>query len=92
MEEHLKLLGFIVQDKVTKFEGVIVSISFDLFGCIQAVVQPKIKDGNTPECRWFDLKRLKPLSKCPVMEIPSFIIVPGGNELPAFPSLPHKSY
>ena len=34
---HLELLGQKVEDKVTGFRGVVTTISFDLYGCIQAV-------------------------------------------------------
>jgi hypothetical protein len=69
MQEHMKLLGHKVRDRVTRFEGVVSSISFDLYGCVQAIVTPKIgKDGKQPESAWFDTKRLEVLSSTRVME------------------------
>lgn len=57
--DPLQLLGFVMQDRVTSFRGVVTSISFDLYGCIQAVVQPtQATDGAIPEGRWFDIGRL----------------------------------
>lgn len=73
MIDNLKLLGLKVKDKVTGFSGVVTSISFDLYGCVQAIVHPGIgKDGKALECHWFDVGRLEILSKKPVMQTPTF--------------------
>jgi hypothetical protein len=83
MEKSLKLLGFKVKDVTTGFEGVVTSVSFDLYGCVQAIVTPgKSKDGKLGEGYWFDVKRLKVTSKSPVMEQPTFDVVPGGYDKP----------
>ena len=58
-EKHLNLLGMKVEDKVTGFKGVVASISFDLYGCVQAIVNPGAdKDGKLMEQCWFDVSRL----------------------------------
>jgi len=90
MNEHFKLLGFKVRDAVTGFHGVVTTISFDLYGCVQAIVSPGKCDekGDFGESRWFDTKRLIALSKKSVMEVPTFDVVPGGQELPGYPSKP----
>lgn len=67
VEKHLELLGFNVKDKITGFEGVVSSISFDVYGCIQATVTPMSKDGECPESVWIDVIRLDPTSEKPVM-------------------------
>lgn len=55
----LSLLGRRAEDKITGFEGVITSVCFDLYGCVQAVISPAIdKDGKLKEGAWFDVKRL----------------------------------
>lgn len=73
MEEHIDLLGMKVEDKVTGFKGVVSSISFDLYGCVQAVVAPGMdKDGKLPEGKWFDVARLTVTSESPVMDRPNF--------------------
>jgi hypothetical protein len=83
MKEHLKLLGCKVCDTVTGFAGVVSSISFDLYGCVQAVVTPGIdKDGKFVDGRWFDTKRLIVVDPTPVMEVPKFTAIPGGQCLP----------
>ena len=40
IKKHLDLLGHKVKDKVSDYTGVVISISFDLYGCIQADVRP----------------------------------------------------
>ncbi len=48
-----------VEDKVTKAKGVVDSISFDLYGCVQAGVNPGLdKDKKQMDCKWFDVSRL----------------------------------
>ena len=72
IEKHMQLLGMIVKDKVTNFEGVVTSVSFDLYGCIQAIVCPPASGSEIKESRWFDVTRLKVKSKKPVMNLPDF--------------------
>ena len=73
-ENHLELLGLPVEDSVTGFEGVVASINYDLYGCIQAAVTPKAEESATKveNSHWFDVTRLKPTSLRPVMEAPDF--------------------
>jgi len=69
----MSLLGMKVTDKVTGFKGVVTAISFDLFGCIQAIVTPAVSEGSKQEdSRWYDVSRLKVESKKVVMEIPNY--------------------
>ena len=73
VEQHIALLGMKVVDKVTGFRGVVASVSFDLYGCIQAVVTPACgKAGKQEDGRWFDVQRLTVTSKEPVMPVPSY--------------------
>lgn len=73
IENHLKVLGFRAKDKVTGFKGVITSVSFDLYGCIQAVLNPGLdKDGKFGDQAWFDIARLQIENKIPVMPCPDF--------------------
>lgn len=58
--DHLNLLGHKVTDRVTGFTGVVTSVSFDLYGCIQAIVHPGLdKDGKPSDQCWFDVNRLQ---------------------------------
>jgi hypothetical protein len=87
MESHLELLGRRAEDKITGFKGVVSSISFDLYGCVQAwLTQPIGKDGKQPDGAWFDVKRLTKLSR-PVMPAPDFALPEIG---PAEKSSPHR--
>lgn len=75
MKEAIAFLGFKVRDRVTGFVGVVTSISFDLYGCIQAIVSPVVtteKPNEIADSRWFDVKRLECLEDKPVMEAQSF--------------------
>ena len=72
-DSHFKLLGFKVKDSVTGFKGVVTTLSFDLYGCIQAIVTPTIDGtGKTQDGQWFDITRLEVKSKKPVMRLPNF--------------------
>lgn len=89
MKEHFKLLGLPVLDAVTGFTGVVTSISFDLYGCVTALVTPKKpKEGDSQDSRWFDTKRLKSTSSKPVLPVPTFAFVPGGQSKPVHQSQP----
>lgn len=86
IKTHLNLLGMKVEDRVTGFKGVLVSVSFDLYGCIQAVVNPGLdKDGKLDDAKWFDVNRLIVTSAEPVMNRPNFDFgqVAEGNHGPA---------
>jgi hypothetical protein len=73
VRKHLDFLGLKVVDKVTGFKGICTSIGFDLYGCVQAVINPGLdKDGVAIESVWFDIARLKVTDKKPVMDVPDF--------------------
>jgi len=77
IQKHLDMLGLDVEDRVTGFKGVVTSISFDLFGCIQAVVNPGTdKEGKVRDSHYFDVNRLEILSHTPVMRLPDFDLGP----------------
>ena len=72
-KKHIELLGFAAQDKITNFEGVIDSVSFDLYGCIQVLLQPKMNDnGEIPAGRWFDVTRVNIISQERIVTMPDF--------------------
>ena len=73
IKKHLALLGLKVRDKVTGFEGIAESISFDLYGCIQVDIRPPVDEKGLPrEGRWHDILRLEIMDKTPVMDVPNF--------------------
>lgn len=71
IEKHLNLLGHRVKDKVTGFSGIVTSVTFDLYGCIQGLVHPGLDTvGKFVEQVWFDFNRLEILDGTPVMPNP----------------------
>jgi len=92
IKKHLDLLGYEVKDRVSDFRGVVISMSFDLYGCIQADVRPKDldKDGQMKKGWWLDVSRLEKMSKKPLMDQPNFEwgMVAEGKKGPA--NLPAK--
>lgn len=77
VNKHIELLGRTVRDRVTGFRGVVSSVSFDLYGCIQAAVTPPVDDkGALPDGRWFDVNRLEVLVEPPAMPVPTFSPMP----------------
>lgn len=73
LTNYIDLLGRVVKDRVTHFEGTATGVTFDLYGCIQVAVQPKIdKDGKIPDGRWMDVGRLEPSGDDRTMPVPDF--------------------
>lgn len=71
--KHFSILGHKVEDRVTGFKGVAATIAFDLYGCIQVVVNPGVdKEGKPREQGCFDINRLTVTSKDPVLPPHSF--------------------
>lgn len=85
VKDHLAILGKGVIDKVTGFKGVAVSVSFDLYGCIQVVINPGMSDGKLGESQWFDIARLRIVEHVPVMNVPDYEFgdIADGNHGPA---------
>ena len=87
MQEYLNILGYEVEDLVTKIEGIATSISFDLYGCVQVSVisnDSSVKKADDKWIGWYDFKRLVKKSETPVMDQPTFEIING----PAFKGQP----
>ena len=80
----IELLGYKVKDKITKMEGTVDAVSYDVSGCVQASVRPKSKENKWPTAVWIDTKRLKILSKNPVIAPQhDFSNPPGATDLPS---------
>ena len=72
--KHLELLGFRARDKITGAEGVVDTVSFDLYGCVQASINMGLKDdGERKPAYWFDVSRLERVNEDRVMEPPNYI-------------------
>ena len=70
-QDQIDLLGYRAKDKITGFSGVVSSVCFDLYGCIQVALSPPANDkGEIPEGRWFDVARIE-ISHERVMSPPS---------------------
>jgi hypothetical protein len=83
IDETLRLLGLKVKDRVTQFEGIVTSVGFDLYGCIQAVVTPEMTaPAKVEDSRWFDTSRLEILHAIPVMAVPQYGVVPKSTQVP----------
>jgi len=73
-QDHLNLLGCRAKDRVTGLEGVLTSICFDLYGCIQASLHPGLdKDGKSRDLAWYDVARIEVVGKETVMAVPDFV-------------------
>ena len=71
--KYLDLLGCRVTDRITGFSGVVESISYDLYGCIQPWITPSIDDkGKLEGGRFFDGGRLEKSGTQPVVPVPPF--------------------
>lgn len=84
--EYIELLGLRCKDVISEVEGIVISMSYDLYGCIQAVLDRGLdKDGNKIDSTWYDVCRLKVLNKKPVMNQPDFVLglEAKGNKGPA---------
>ena len=72
IQETINLLGRRAIDKITGFSGVIESVCFDLYGCVQACIKPPLdKDGKFQDAGWLDIQRLT-IDQEQVMPIPDF--------------------
>ena len=70
IKKHLECLGLKVKDKVTGRVGIITSISFDLYGCIQVVITPQC--GETFGASWYDIIRVEVLDEKPILDLPNY--------------------
>jgi hypothetical protein len=74
---HLDLLGKSAKDRVTGFVGVVSTIAFDLYGCVQAVLTPPVdKDGKNVDGRFFDVNRLEITNETRCMPLPTYAATP----------------
>ncbi len=73
IERHFAVLGHKVRDRVTGLSGIATSVSFDLYGCVQVLVNTGAdKDGKLQDQYWMDIARVEVFSDR-VMEPPDFL-------------------
>lgn len=83
VDAHIDLLGKSVKDRITGFKGTVISVNFDLFGCVQATVKPSSldKDGKMIDAQWFDVNRLEVTDKKNrAMPIPAYAPKPADHD------------
>lgn len=72
IKETIDMLGHEATDKVTGYNGVITSVSFDLYGCVMGWITPSgAGDKKLENGHWFDVARLDVAEKT-VMPVPAF--------------------
>lgn len=80
-DQYIDLLGRRAKDRVTSYEGTVITISFDLFGCVQAILKPDIdKDGKLSDGHWFDVNRLELVGDIRRMPVPTFAAKPAEHD------------
>ena len=70
-ENVIDLLGKKGKDKITGFKGIITSVSFDLYGCIQVILNPgKVGKDRLiiPTTNLIDLNRIEIVEDRKVMQ------------------------
>jgi hypothetical protein len=73
VDSYIDLLGKGARDRVTGFAGRVTSVSFDLYGCVQAALTPPIdKDGKRVDGIWLDVHRLDVSDDPRCMPVPAF--------------------
>lgn len=84
MNAYMELLGLKCRDRVTGFKGIVSSVSFDLYGCVQVSLTPEVdKEGKAGDGYWYDHKRIDVLDKTPVMARPIYETKRPGQEIGA---------
>ena len=86
MRQYLNMLGLRVRDRVTGVTGVVTSVSFDLYGCVQCIVDAPVDEKGERKAHWYDYKRLEVLDSTPVMQLP--VWEEPGSERGGFESQP----
>jgi len=81
VKESMLLLGRKAVDRVTGFRGVVSSVSFDLYGCVQVVVTSVHTPTTASDSKWFDANRLELTNEASAM--PNLFL--GPNDYPIEP-------
>jgi hypothetical protein len=74
VQQSVDFLGKQVKDKISGRKGIVTSVCFDLYGCIQVVIneQRKDKDDKDITFGWIDINRLKIIKDKKIMDCPDF--------------------
>ncbi len=69
----IDLLGKRGRDKITGIEGLVESVTFDLYGCVQLCLRQVVKeDGKINDAMWMDVQRIEVQDSPRVMDVPDF--------------------
>ena len=82
MTAAFSMLGLRKVDRITGFAGIVTSVSFDLYGCVAALLTaPVVDQAKDPEQRWFDIKRVDDpaTGEARVMDAPKFALELGSE-------------
>jgi hypothetical protein len=73
------------KDRVTGMQGVITSVSFDLYGCVQVLISPAAEDNaKHRNSYWMDSSRMQLTGKKRVLPLPNFVAYTGPADKPTF--------
>jgi len=74
VNQSVDYLGKKVKDKISGKKGIVTSVCFDLYGCIQVIIfeQKLDKDGNPRTFGWVDINRIDILKEKRIMDFPDF--------------------
>ena len=75
IQKTINYLGLRATDRVTGLKGVVTSVCFDLYGCVQVAIDPpaNLEKGETAPGRWFDVNRVElDMESDRVMPVPDF--------------------
>jgi hypothetical protein len=75
INDSIELLGKKAKDKITGAIGIITSICFDLYGCIQVIISPQKINEKGEEIKpigWIDINRIKIINNTRIMNYPDF--------------------
>ena len=73
-DKVIDLMGYTFKDKITGFVGVVTSVAFDLYGCVQASIHKGLdKDGNFSDQYWLDINRLDKMDVPRAMTPPAYV-------------------
>lgn len=84
VQTTLDMLGKTARERVTGIKGIITSVSFDLYGCVQVTLHSGLdKDSKPIEQFWWDMKRIEITDHNRVMPAPEFVRMETGKEIGA---------
>lgn len=92
IEAALATLGKSGRDRVTGQPGVITSVSFDLYGCVQVILNPGVgPDGKIIDSSWYDLVRIEIDEKKPPVLANPFLAAAAPEKGPESKPAPRQS-